>query len=117
MNSVALHPAKVDELIVCTRSNSVYCMTTGGTVTQTWSSGRSEETAHFVAATVSPRGAFLYCLGGDGNVYCFNVQQGRLDHLLKAHGEGTAIGLAHHPHRNVLATYADEAELKCWRAG
>jgi WD40 repeat-containing protein SMU1 len=118
VNSVALNPTKADELIVCTRSNAVYSMTAGGGgVTKTWSSGRADASAHFVAAEVSPRGAYLYCLGADGNVYCFNVAQGRLEHLLKAHGEGTGIGLAHHPHRNMLATYADEAELKLWRAG
>ena len=117
MNSVLLHPAKVDELIVCTRSAAIYSMTTGGTITKTWSSGRAEETAAFVAAAPSPRGAFLYGLGGDGNVYCFSVATGRLEHLLQAHGEGAPIGLAHHPHRNLLATFADEDELRCWRAG
>jgi WD40 repeat-containing protein SMU1 len=111
-----LNPTKVDELIVCPASNSVYSMTTAGKVMQTWSSGHAEESAHFVAAAVSPRGTYLYCLGGDGNVYCFNVKEGRLDHLLKAHGEGTPIGVVLHPHLNLLATFADEAELKCWRA-
>lgn len=112
-----LNPTKAGEFIVCTRSNTAYSMTADGAVARTWSSGRGDEEANFVAATVSPRGAFLFCLGGDGNVYCFNVAEGRLDHLLKAHAPGVAIGLAHHPHRNILASFADEAELKLWKAG
>jgi WD40 repeat-containing protein SMU1 len=117
VNSVTLNPVKADELLVCTKSNAVCSMTSTGTVTKTWSSGRQEESAYFVAMAVSPRGAFLYALGGDGNIYCFNVAQGRLEHLLKVHSEGTAIGLAHHPHRNLLASFADEDQLKLWRAG
>jgi WD40 repeat-containing protein SMU1 len=116
VNSVMLNPTKPDEMIVCTRSNMVYSMTPRGKVTKTWSSGRTEEEANFVAATPSPRGAYLYCLGSDGHIYCFNVQEGQLDHLIKAHGESTAIGLAHHPHRNLLASFADEPDLKMWRA-
>lgn len=112
-----LHPAKVDELLVCPRGNAVYSMTLSGTVTQTWSSGRSEEAAHFVAAAVAPKGTYLYCLGGDGTLYCFNVSEGRLEHLLTCHDGDAAIGVAHHPHRNLLATFADASELKCWKAG
>lgn len=111
-----LNPVKSDELIVCTRSNAVHSMAAGGAVAKTWTTGRSGDDNEFVAAATSPRGGFLYCLSMDGSLYCFNVAQGRLDHVLEVHEKGKAIGLAHHPHRNLVATYADEPDLKCWHA-
>jgi WD40 repeat-containing protein SMU1 len=116
VNSVLVNPVKTDELLVCTRSNAVHAMTIGGSVARTWTSGKKEDEASFVAATVSPRGNFLYCLATDGNLYCFNIAAGRLDHVLEVHSQGAAIGLAHHPHRNLVATFADEADLRIWQA-
>lgn len=103
-----------DHLVVCTRTSTVYVMTTEGQVVQSLSSGRREG-GDFVGAVVAPRGGYIYCLGEDGNLYCFNVKDSRLEHLMQVHEKGP-IGLAHHPHRNLLATYADEAEFKLWRA-
>lgn len=116
VNSVLVNPVKTDELLVCTRSNAVHAMTIAGSVARTWTSGKKEDEASFVSATVSPRGSFLYCLATDGNLYCFNTAAGRLDHVLEVHGKGAAIGLAHHPHRNLVATFADEADLNIWQA-
>jgi WD40 repeat-containing protein SMU1 len=116
VHSLLINPVKSDELLVCTRSNAVHSMTVQGSVARSWTSGKAEDQASFVAATVSPRGSFLYCLATDGNLYCFNTAAGRLDHVLEVHKQGTAIGLAHHPHRNLVATFADEPELKIWQA-
>jgi WD40 repeat-containing protein SMU1 len=116
VNSVLLNPFKPSDLLVCTRSNAVHGMTTAGTVTKTWTTGHKDGDSHFVAATVSPRGGFLYALGSDGRLYCFNIAERRLDHVLEAHGAGAAIGAVHHPHRNLVVTFADEPELKMWQA-
>lgn len=117
INSVMLNPAAPDEVLICMRSNAVHSVSlTSGKKAKTWSSGQTDASAHFVAAAVSARGAFLYALGGDGNLYCFQMESGRLEHLLKVHEPGTPIGLAVHPHRNLVTTYADEPELRCWVA-
>ena len=70
----------------------------------------------FVGACLSPRGEWLNCLGEDGFIYSFAVAAGRLDNYLDAiQGKG-AIGLTHHPHRNLVAAWAEDGSVKIWRA-
>ncbi|KAK9839667.1 hypothetical protein WJX81_004660 [Elliptochloris bilobata] len=112
--AVALHPGNVDHVVVCTRSPTVYLMTLQGQVVKSFQSGKREG-GDFVAAWVSPRGDWVYCLGEDGQLYCFGVQSGKLEHLMQVADKGP-IGLTQHPHRNLLATWADDGALKLWKA-
>lgn len=69
----------------------------------------------FRALALSPRAEWAYALGEDSVLYCFNTGSGVLEHIMPAHEKG-AIGLAHHPHRNLLATFAQEGPLLLWKA-
>lgn len=40
----------------------MHAVAISGSVARTWTSGKKEDEASFVAASVSPRGSFLYCL-------------------------------------------------------
>ncbi|CAK0788011.1 Serine/threonine-protein kinase smu1 [Coccomyxa viridis] len=111
--SVHSNPQNVDHILVCTRSNTAFMMTMQGQVVKTFQSGKKEG-GDFVASWLSPRGAYLYCLGEDGNVFCFETI-GKLESVLQVAEKGP-VGLTQHPHRNLVATWSTEGALKLWKA-
>lgn len=56
----------------------------------------------------------MYCGGEDGMLYTFNVESGELDHELQV-SDREIISIAHHPHRNLIATVNDKGVLKLWK--
>ena len=100
------------EFLVCTRSPEAHLMNSQGQVVRTLASGKREG-GDFLCSLVTPRGKFVYCLGEDSTVYCFGTESGKLEHLLRAHEAG-AIGMAQHPHRNLIATWADDGHIRTW---
>jgi len=107
-------PGAADHFLVAARSSTAYVCTLQGQVVKTFSSGKAVG-GDFAAAAVSPQGKWVYCAGEDGVLYCFNVATGQLDQVLKV-ADKEVIGLAHHPHRNLVATFSDEGALKLWKA-
>ena len=64
---------------------------------KTFQSGKKEG-GDFVASWLSPRGAYLYCLGEDGNVFCFETI-GKLESVLQVLDTIAIFGLPIGPHR------------------
>lgn len=68
----------------------------------------------FVAVAVSPKGCFVYGVTEECVLHCFEVSSGKLVHAIKLH-KNDVLGIAHHPHRNLIASYAQEGTIKLWR--
>eukprot|EP00210_Caulerpa_lentillifera_P003733 g3566.t1 len=112
--SVELNPKSPDQFLVAPRSSSLLVISQYGEVLTTLQSGK-EADGDFIGMVTGPKGEWYYALGEDSCLYCFSAATNKLEHLLQVHKKG-AIGLCHHPHRNLIATFNSEGETKVWKA-
>jgi len=80
---------------------------------------------YFADIALSAYGHYLYALGEPDHIlYCFNMLKKKssksnkkldlLSHAIKLHDDNV-VCIAHHPHRNILASISNDRKLKIWR--
>lgn len=103
------------------RSNSVFVTSAKGQVVKAITleakdddakAGRSNEIA---TLCVGGQGVFVHAITSDGVLHSLNIETGRSEHSIKVHDK-EIVGVAVHPHLNLVATYAMDGELRLWRA-
>ena len=98
-------PSSPDELLVGTASNRLFIVAEDGRTVRHMTAPRS---ADFAACSVSPKGAWVYAVGQDSTLHCFSMLSGEQEHMMKLSDGGATLGLAHHPTRNLLASYTSQ---------
>ncbi|KAH8072433.1 hypothetical protein JL721_3708 [Aureococcus anophagefferens] len=68
------------------------------------------------AGGAEPPRATTRCLGEDKVLYCFHVQSAALDRCCPIDDAKDVVGLAVHPHRNVVASFGDGDKLLLWKS-
>ena len=111
-----------DALLVVSRSGAAHILSTSGGTLRSFSGGPAPAygvNGHctFVSGCLSPQsGRWVHLLGDDGLLRTFSTASGQLEAVLPKAVDKGPLGLAHHPLRNLVATFASDGAVRLWKA-
>ena len=88
--------------LVCFRYPIIHLMTQDGKSVKQFKGDRAD--ANFMGAWVSPKGKYLYALGSNREVTCFDTKSCTIAQTFPVAGD-EMLGFAHHPKRNIMIFY------------
>ncbi|GAB5362196.1 hypothetical protein AAMO2058_000777600 [Amorphochlora amoebiformis] len=101
---------KPSQFYIVNRESLCRVMTMGGSTIRSY-----EAKSDLTDITFSPRKKLIYTIGEDQVLYCFNADSGNLEDVLRLHAK-EVLGIVHHPHKNILASYSSDRTIKIWRS-
>lgn len=107
---LTLLPRSTNEMFSVARGSQISLINTSGQTMREYKVPSGE----VVSVTASAKGKYVYILSEDKVLYCFDVETSTIQHMVKTHKK-QVVGVAHHPHRNIMATYARDGSLKIWK--
>ena len=88
--------------LTCFRYPIMHLMNQEGKSVKQFKGDRAD--AYFVGALISPKGKYVYALGSNKEVTCFDTKSGTISQTFPVTGD-EVIGFAHHPKRNLIVFY------------
>jgi len=113
-----------EALVVCSRSATIHIMSLTGELLHSIQRDDEKmgELRSFESCMVSPGGALLYAIAADRSLACFSLTGGlagigRTECVIQEpHGDKELVGMAHHPHRNMLVSVGVDGCMNMFRA-
>eukprot|EP00467_Chlorarachnion_reptans_P004427 CAMPEP_0114498094 /NCGR_PEP_ID=MMETSP0109-20121206/6689_1 /TAXON_ID=29199 /ORGANISM="Chlorarachnion reptans, Strain CCCM449" /LENGTH=507 /DNA_ID=CAMNT_0001675549 /DNA_START=52 /DNA_END=1572 /DNA_ORIENTATION=+ len=97
-----------DRVMLCLRSPNLEMYSLIGKKVKSF-----EAKSDMVDVAFSPRSKLIYAVGEDQVLYCWNSEDDALEDAVRLHAK-EVLGIAHHPHRNILASFSVDGTMKIW---
>lgn len=137
--ALASLPRDPGHFAALSKAGKVYLLTYAAEPVREFAAGKAGTSDEWVACTASARGKYLYCFGASRQATALELASGTVAAAWKVrcaalpwrskggerrlsvrcparqtHDKGEPLGLVHHPHRNMVASFTSSGKLRVW---